>query len=57
VISVKEQHKYIVNIQCNLCGERFILKGRVKKGKVETGFKKCLCDNQEEFDISKEELI
>jgi hypothetical protein len=53
---VNEQRKYIVNIQCNQCGERFILKGRVRKGKVETGFKRCLCDNQEEFDISKEEL-
>ena len=53
---MNEQGKYIVYIQCNQCGERFVLKGRLKKGKVETGFKRCLCDNQIEFDISQEEL-
>ncbi|WP_202404700.1 hypothetical protein [Shimazuella alba] len=53
---MNEQSKFIVNIECSHCGERFILKGRMKKGKVETGFKRCVCDNQDEFDISQEEL-
>jgi DNA-directed RNA polymerase subunit RPC12/RpoP len=51
------QSKYIVNIQCNHCGEKFVLKGRWKKGKIETGFKRCLCDNQDSFDIFQEELL
>jgi DNA-directed RNA polymerase subunit RPC12/RpoP len=54
---VSEPNKYIVNIECNQCGERFVLKGKMKKGRIETGFKKCLCDNQDEFDISQEELF
>ncbi|MGA9173402.1 MAG: hypothetical protein WBZ33_05410 [Thermoactinomyces sp.] len=46
--------KYVVNIHCNQCGEHFILKGRMRKGKIETGFKRCLCDNTDDFEIHKE---
>jgi DNA-directed RNA polymerase subunit RPC12/RpoP len=53
---MKENEKYKVMIHCNQCGERFILKGRMKKGKLETGFKRCLCDNDTDFEIRTEKL-
>ncbi|MDB5053790.1 MAG: hypothetical protein JWM44_1840 [Bacilli bacterium] len=40
-----------VSIRCKKCGDRFILKGRKEKGKVDTGFIRCLCNNENEFDI------
>ncbi|MDB5083117.1 MAG: hypothetical protein JWN30_3 [Bacilli bacterium] len=41
-----------VNIRCKRCGETFVLRGtRDYRGQVETGFKRCLCDNEREFDI------
>lgn len=41
-----------VHIRCRKCGETFILRGvRDTKGNIETGFKRCLCDNEEDFDI------
>lgn len=41
-----------VHIRCRKCGETFILRGvRDPKGNIETGFKKCLCDNDMEFDV------
>jgi len=41
-----------VHIRCRKCGETFILRGvRDTKGQIETGFKRCLCDNEVEFDI------
>ncbi len=41
-----------VHIRCKKCGETFILRGvRDAEGRIETGFKRCLCDNEEEFDI------
>lgn len=44
--------KVKVNIHCNRCGERFTLRGRVTpQGKVETGFKRCLCSNQDDFEV------
>lgn len=49
-----EHHRYRVDIQCRKCGERFILKGRLRKGKIETGFKKCICDNDHDFTIHNE---
>jgi formylmethanofuran dehydrogenase subunit E len=45
-----------VSIRCRRCGERFVLRGKREKGKVETGFKQCLCDNANEFDIDTLEL-
>ncbi|SFS94061.1 hypothetical protein [Marininema halotolerans] len=51
-----EERSYLVRIRCNQCGERFILKGREKKGRVETGFKQCLCNNLLDFEIASEEL-
>ncbi len=41
-----------VHIRCRKCGESFILRGvRDQRGHIETGFKRCLCDNEEDFDI------
>lgn len=44
-----------VKIRCKHCGERFTLKGRRDKGKVETGFRRCLCDNERDFDFEYED--
>jgi hypothetical protein len=54
---MNERRKYIVHIQCQRCGEQYVLKGRWKKGMVETGFKRCVCDNQNDFTISQEEQV
>lgn len=44
-----------VTIRCNVCGERFTLRGRRgPEGLVDTGFKQCLCDNDRNFDILEE---
>jgi DNA-directed RNA polymerase subunit RPC12/RpoP len=43
--------KVKVTIRCNLCGERFILKGKKDKGKIETGFRQCICNNERDFEI------
>jgi hypothetical protein len=51
---MKETGRYWVTIECRQCGERFILKGKLRKGKVETGFKRCLCDNETDFEILRE---
>lgn len=50
------QERYKVIIQCHHCGERFVLRGRKNKGKVNTGFKSCLCSNSSALDISIEQL-
>ncbi|WP_197035429.1 hypothetical protein [Paenibacillus sp. UNC451MF] len=48
-MSLNERVK--VTIRCNSCGERFILRGRKEKGKIDTGFKQCICNNVNDFDI------
>ncbi len=41
-----------VKLQCKRCGEIFTLRGkRDKLGKVETGLKRCICDNENDFRI------
>jgi hypothetical protein len=46
-----------VFIRCQQCGERFILRGsKGGKGKLGTGFKQCLCDNKENFELRTEDL-
>ncbi|WP_432776946.1 hypothetical protein AAFJ72_09915 [Brevibacillus gelatini] len=43
-----------VTIQCYVCGEKFTLRGRREPGgQVETGFKQCLCDNDQYFRIDE----
>mgnify|MGYP001085964811 CR=1 FL=1 len=43
-----------VTIRCLRCGEKFVLRGVKTKGRVETGFKKCLCDNATDLSIEEE---
>jgi hypothetical protein len=45
-----------VTIRCQHCGERFTLRGKRDKGRIETGFKQCLCNNESDFEIKTEEL-
>jgi len=45
-----------VTIRCKHCGERFILRGRKEKGKVDTGFKMCVCSNTEHFDVDEQPM-
>ncbi len=40
-----------VRIQCKQCGERFILRGKKEIDKVDTGFRRCICDNAKDFDL------
>lgn len=40
-----------VTIRCRRCGERFILRGKKEKGRIETGFKQCICSNVEDLDF------
>ncbi|MGF7050010.1 hypothetical protein J2T13_004533 [Paenibacillus sp. DS2015] len=42
-----------VKIVCGQCGERFFLAGKKEQGKIETGFKQCICDNQQHFEIEE----
>ncbi|WP_190287500.1 hypothetical protein [Paenibacillus darwinianus] len=45
-----------VRIRCNWCGERFVLRGKKDKDKdkIDTGFRMCLCDNREDFEIEEQ---
>lgn len=43
-----------VKIICKSCGERFVLRGKKERGRIETGFKQCLCDNRNEFEVEEE---
>ncbi|SEN27332.1 hypothetical protein [Lihuaxuella thermophila] len=56
VKTMKNEGRYMVTIRCNQCGERFTLKGKMRKGKVETGFKRCLCNNESDFEIRSEKI-
>lgn len=41
-----------VHIRCKNCGETYILRGtRDYQGQIDTGFRRCLCDNEQNFDI------
>lgn len=45
-----------VTIRCSRCGEKFVLRGKREKGRVETGFKQCLCDNRDNFEVEEEPI-
>ncbi len=51
-LSLEEVEKVRVTIRCNQCGEKFILRGKMIKGKLQTGFKKCICNNQNDLEIT-----
>jgi formylmethanofuran dehydrogenase subunit E len=42
-----------VTIRCNVCGEKFVLRGRREKGAIDTGFKQCICNNSNDLDIEE----
>jgi formylmethanofuran dehydrogenase subunit E len=43
-----------VTIRCNRCGEKFTLRGRKERDRIDTGFKMCLCNNAADFEIEEE---
>ncbi|WP_198957408.1 hypothetical protein [Paenibacillus selenitireducens] len=43
-----------VKIRCKQCGEKFVLRGKKERGRVETGFKQCLCNNTHEFEVEED---
>lgn len=48
-----EEARIKVSIRCRLCGEKFVLRGRRDGGRVDTGFKMCLCNNTDDFEIEE----
>lgn len=42
-----------ITIRCKRCGEKFVLRGKREKGRIETGFKQCLCDNRDDFSVEE----
>jgi DNA-directed RNA polymerase subunit RPC12/RpoP len=44
-----------VKIRCRQCGEKFVLKGKREKGKIETGFRQCICSNEHDFEVETDE--
>lgn len=55
--NVSKKNRYRVMILCRRCGERYFLRGRMKNGRIDTGFKRCLCDNETEFEIKSEKVV
>lgn len=45
-----------VTIRCNVCGEKFVLRGRREKGTIDTGFKQCICNNSKDLEIEEHTL-
>lgn len=46
-----------VTIRCNVCGEKFVLRGRREKGSIDTGFKQCICNNANDLDIEEHSIF
>jgi hypothetical protein len=53
-IALMDGARVKVRIRCNVCGEKFTLRGRREKGRIDTGFKQCLCNNTSDFEIEEE---
>lgn len=51
MIGGRDHPRVKVAIRCKRCGERFVLKGKKEFGRYHTGFKQCLCDNEEDFEF------
>lgn len=49
------QARIKVRIRCKDCGEKFVLRGRKEKGRIETGFKRCICNNESDFEIETQD--
>ncbi|NIK77558.1 hypothetical protein FHS15_002694 [Paenibacillus castaneae] len=46
-----------VTIRCNVCGEKFVLRGSRDKGSIETGFKQCICSNSNDLEIEEHSVL
>lgn len=47
-IEVKKTGNPLVRITCNVCGEKFVLRGTLEKsGVITTGVKMCFCGNED----------
>lgn len=44
-----------VVIRCKRCGEKFTLRGRKERGRIDTGFKMCICSNTADFEVEADE--
>ncbi|WP_187119735.1 hypothetical protein [Numidum massiliense] len=51
-----QKERFRVTIQCNRCGEKYFLRGRKHKDHIETGFRRCLCDNDEDLEVKSEKM-
>ncbi len=48
--------RFKVKIHCKKCGERFILRGIMdEQGHIETGFRQCICNNKDAFNIETDD--
>lgn len=47
---VKSERVKVI-IHCKRCGEKFTLRGRRAQDKIETGFKQCICSNDQDFEM------
>ncbi|MBU8907215.1 hypothetical protein [Desertibacillus haloalkaliphilus] len=44
--------RFRIVIRCSKCGEKYILRGRQnKEGGYDTGFKRCICGNEEQLRV------
>jgi hypothetical protein len=51
-VLLQPKQRYKVTVRCYDCGEKFILRGKLNKdGDYETGFKRCVCGNEEGLQI------
>ncbi|OIJ14840.1 hypothetical protein BKP37_07640 [Anaerobacillus alkalilacustris] len=49
---LKIKQRFKVTVRCNKCGEKYILRGkRTSEGQFETGFKRCICGNEEHLEV------
>lgn len=46
-----------IKLQCQRCGEIYTLRGKKDRfGNVDTGLKRCICDNEDEFRILSDDI-
>lgn len=45
-----------VIINCKQCGERYTLRGSRRKDKINTGFLRCVCNNDQDLEWITEEV-
>lgn len=44
-----------VVIRCKRCGEKFTLRGHKERGRIDTGFKMCICSNADDIEVEENE--